>query len=132
MKQFLFFSYSFLILATAVFLIAFAMYAWRNRERMVVLGFIIWMLSITGWLVTHFSMLVTDSPGFLLWALKIEFFFQVFIPPAFLLFSIQFTGHNRWYYSWRPLFLFVAPVTLFLLSTIEQSNTWLWTNLQID
>jgi len=129
--QFLLF-FIFISLTTAILAIAFVFYAFRFRhgEGMKIIGY--WMLASSGWIFTHFSLFLVETTLQASFILRMVWFFQVFVPPLYLLFSIQYKGYRRWFLGWRQTLLFIFPAILFCLSLFQNTTSLIWPNLSID
>ncbi len=102
-----------------IFTSAFVFYAWRKREMLGSLSFMLWMVAISGWLITNMINIMPISNLVHVGLYRFILLFQGIIPGAFLLFTLHFTGQHRWVTSWRQLLLFVFPliVVIFGLDT---------------
>ena len=73
---------------------------------------------MAGLLPIYPSFLVDNIPQASLF-LRMEWLFQVFVPPLYFLFSIQYKGYRRWLLGWRQSLLFVFPVILVFISLLK-------------
>lgn len=132
MAQFVFLFYVFLTSLTAIFAIAFVVYAFRVRRAAGVNVFGLWMVATTGWVITHMALFMAVTFPAALAILRAEWIFQVLVPPAFTLFALQYQGFRRWVIGWRQLILFIFPFMLIALSWNNQALTLIWKNLSIN
>ncbi len=122
----------FISLTTAILAIAFVLYAFRVRhgEGIKIIGY--WMLASSGWIIAHLSLFLVDNIPQAALFLRMEWLFQVFVPPLYLLFSIQYKGYRRWLLGWRQSLLFIFPVILVFISLLKNSTSLIWQNLSLD
>ena len=122
----------FISLTTAILAIAFVLYAFRVRhgEGIKIIGY--WMLACSGWIIAHLSLFLVDNIPQAALFLRMEWLFQVFVPPLYLLFSIQYKGYRRWLLGWRQSLLFIFPAILFILSLLKNATSLIWQNLSLD
>ncbi len=132
MAQFAFLFYFFIISLTAIFAVAFVVYAFRIREGAGINIFGIWMFLTTGWSITHLALFMANTTASAIATLRWEWFFQVLVPPAFLLFIKQYKGYRRWVIGWRRFLLFLFPAGLIALSLDGRMSTFIWEGLQIN
>ena len=129
MSQFLSFLYLIISLITITFLIAFAVYALRNRNSVGAYPFAIWLGFSSGWLLMQ-NLLPYLPEELLLNGLKAELFFLSFIPASFFLFIMQFTSHKRWNNSWRQSMIFIFPLITVFFGLEPRFNAMIWQNLE--
>lgn len=128
----LFFLVGILIQSIAfIFTSAFLFYAWRKREMLGSLSFMLWIGAILGWLTANMISIMPISSVDHAALYRSILFFQGILPGAFLLFTLQFTGHHRWLASWRQLFLFIFPAIVVYFGWAHPTTDLLWNNYQI-
>ncbi|PKO12501.1 MAG: hypothetical protein CVU39_23745 [Chloroflexi bacterium HGW-Chloroflexi-10] len=132
MIDILFLTYSFIITGASILTIAFAIYAIRKRSVVSVVAFGLWMAGSAGWMISHQVLLLLTTPEQLLWSLRAELFFQVIVPPSFLLFALQFTGHHHWHRSLRQFLLFFISANTILWGLLNGFTELIWKNLAFD
>lgn len=132
MAQFVFLFYFFIISLTAILAIAFVVYAFRIREGDGIKVFGIWMFLTVGWCLTHLALFMADTAESALIALRWEWVFQVLVPPAFLLFIMQYKGYRRWIHGWRRFLLFLFPAGFIASSFNNRMVGYIWDSLQIN
>ncbi len=132
MAQFVFILYVFLTSLTAVFAVAFVVYAFRARQAVGVTVFGLWMVATSGWVLMHMALFMVQNILAALTLLRVEWIFQVLVPPTFTLFALQYQGFRRWVIGWRQLLLFIFPFLLITLSWNNQALTLIWNGLSIN
>jgi PAS domain S-box-containing protein len=110
-----------MLFAVAVSL-GLAAYAWRRRGVPGTTIFIWLNLATAVWVVGHvFALTSNDMVMAVIWA-KIEFLGNAAVPPLWLAFILNYTGHQRWLQRLWPLLVIPALLTLVLVATNEVHN----------
>jgi PAS domain S-box-containing protein len=79
------------------------------------------MGAIIEWLVCYLLWMITDDVQLKVLLSKIEYIGVVTVAPAWLLFAVQYAGHNKWISANNIALIFILPiVTLILVWTNEQ------------
>jgi diguanylate cyclase (GGDEF)-like protein len=114
-----------------IFTAAFIVYAWRKREMLGSLSFMLWMVAISGWLLINLIniMLIVGKAHVDLY--RFILLFQGLLPGSFLLFTLHFTGQHRWVRSWRQVLLFIFPLIIVYFGWTHPFTELLWNNFQV-
>jgi len=130
MSQFLSFVYLIISLITITFIVAFIVYALRNRNSIAALPLAIWLGFSGSWLFTQ--NLIPYLPFHLIEnGLRAELFFLSFVPASFLLFVLKFTFHKHWNNSWRQLLIFIIPLITIGIGINATLSDLIWKNIKI-
>jgi len=137
--------YSALLFFVAVISTAVSGIVWRRRSAPGAHAVIVYMAAIAWWSATYALFWANLSPSRPFW-LNATYFGAVTVSPAFLVFALQFTGHQKWLS--RPiwaLLIGMAVATVVLLwtdpwhnlffgghrnpldTTIYSAGPWFWT-----
>jgi len=107
--------------AAVVICILVLLYAIRHREIASSPAFILLMGAIIEWLICYLMWMVTDDVQLKVLLSKIEYIGVIMVAPAWLLFAVQYAGHNKWISVNNIALIFILPiVTLILVWTNEQ------------
>lgn len=111
-----------------------AVYAWQRRSTRGSKLFSMFMISITIYVLGYSMELCSlDVPTMLFWS-KIEYAGIFTFPNLFLMFVIQYTGHEKWL-TWKNILLaYTLPILLFIAKLFDEtwhlvySTTWVDTS----
>jgi len=118
MNTLLIFPFSILFFAALLSLIS-AIYSWRQRPTTGATTLSIMMLGIFIWLFGYMFEIMSINTGMRLTWINISYIGITIVPAAWLLFSLEYTGHSTWL-SWKTVALLcIEPILVQLL---------LWTN----
>jgi PAS domain S-box-containing protein len=107
--------------AAVVVCLLVLLYAIRHRNIASSPAFILLMGAIIEWLVCYLLWMITDDVQLKVLLSKIEYIGVVTVAPAWLLFAVQYAGHNKWISANNIALIFILPiVTLILVWTNEQ------------
>ncbi len=102
----------------------------RRQERSWLTRYLVWCIWLSlGFLVTNTLELVWPTvAGTLLFA-KLSYPFSTLIPVAFLLFSLAYTGHERWLGGARKIAAVIIPFATSLLAFTEPLHGLIWSSI---
>lgn len=122
MNTLLIFPFIILLTAASISLIS-AIYAWRQRPRTGALSFSFMMFAVFIWLVGYmFEFISMTSDTRFMWG-NIAYIGIALAPPAFLLFSLEYTGRSHWL-SWKTIgLLCIEPIFVQIM---------LWTSVRFE
>ncbi|MHB8134796.1 MAG: diguanylate cyclase [Anaerolineaceae bacterium] len=132
MTHFYFLLFIFFSISAAILAIAFIVYSLRVRHGEGLRVFGLWMFASGGWTISHLLLFAVDNIPQAIWALRLEWFFEVLVPPSCLLFSIHYKDYRRWLFGWRQILLFVFPILLIFLSLSNSATELIWVNLSLN
>lgn len=103
--------YHFLLLIVSLSTLYYAIYALRFRNARMTYFFSWMMLAVTGWLLTDLTRAICQSLQLAYFLeSKMQYVFIAAIPVFFLLFILDYTGHDKWVTSKTIITLFIIPV----------------------
>ena len=122
MNTLLIFPFIILLTAATISLIS-AIYAWRQRPRTGALSFSFMMFAVFIWLVGYmFEFISMTAATRFIWG-NIAYIGIALAPPAFLLFSLEYTGRSHWL-SWKTIgLLCIEPIFVQIM---------LWTSVRFE
>ncbi|MBE2224514.1 MAG: PAS domain-containing sensor histidine kinase, partial [Anaerolineae bacterium] len=108
-----------LLIVSAIISFGLAIYAWQRREARGAKSFCLMMVGLTVWLLSYSLEIITfDLTPRLMWS-RMTFFGVTAVPVAWLLFSLEYTGRDKWITRRNVALLFVEPIAILIL---------IWTN----
>lgn len=124
--------YAVLLTVSAIFSAALAVPAWRRRPAPGAVTLTALMLALAFWSGAYAVEIVSVAlPSKLFWA-RLQYISIVAVPTLWLIFVLQFTGHERWLTPGRLAALAVAPGLTLLLIWIPPTQAWLYRSATID
>jgi len=132
MTHLYFLLFVFFSISAAVLAIAFIVYSMRVRHGEGISIFGLWMFASGGWIISHLLLFAVQTVPQAIWALRLEWFFEVLVPSSCLLFSIHYKDYRRWLLGWRQILLFIFPIVLILLSLSNFATELIWVNLSLN
>jgi PAS domain S-box-containing protein len=108
-----------LLIVSAIISFGLAVYAWQRRQMRGAKPFFVMMVGLTVWLLSYSLEIITfDLMQRLFWS-RMTFWGVTAVPVVWLLFSLDYTGRDKWVTGRNVVLLFVEPVIILFL---------IWTN----
>lgn len=100
----------FLLIVSAIISFGLAGYAWQRRQIRGAKPFCLMMAALTIWLLSYSLEIITlDLTSRLIWS-RMTFFGVTAVPVAWFLFSLDYTGRDKWLTRRNVALLFVIPL----------------------
>lgn len=113
--------------ATVITLLLSVM-AWNRRPAPGARPFTLVFLSVGVWSFAYTMELIsTDFGSTLFWG-KVSYIGIVILPVVWVLFAVEYTGHERWSSPWTLGALSIHPILVTLLVWTYPAHNLLWTN----
>lgn len=109
-----------------------AHYIWQKRTNPAATVFALLMMATTIWSLAYGLELMVERIDLLKLVLQIEYIGIAFAPPLWLLFTLLFTGRERWLRPMRLFILFLAPTFTYLLVISNDLHHFYYYNLTVD
>lgn len=124
--------YAGLLVVSTLLSIALAVAAWRRRPTPGAASLAALMLTLAFWSAFDaIEMLSASLTAKLFWE-RLEFIFVLAAPALWLIFVLQFTGHERWVTPATLAAAVVVPLVSFVLINTAPGLLWLYPTITID
>lgn len=110
---------------------ALAIYIWRNRRAEGATPLAIMMVLLFFWAATYIMDLASTTLETKVFWKNITFIFIVFTPLTWLVFSIEYTGHQAWLPPTRLKLLFLIPISSLIVIFTPALRSWFWVNQEL-
>ena len=108
-----------LLIVSAIISFGLAVYAWQRRQLRGAKPFFVMMVGLTVWLLSYSLEIITfDLTQRLFWS-RMTFWGVTAVPVVWFLFSVDYTGRDKWLTRRNVALLFVEPIIILIL---------IWTN----
>ncbi|MBN1874812.1 MAG: PAS domain-containing protein [Anaerolineae bacterium] len=98
-----------------------ALYSWRQRRMPAATLFTLMMVGVTVWLLGYaFELNSSELPVMLLW-IKVGYLGVATVPTLWFIFTVQYTGRERWLTRRNFMALFIMPL---IIVTSVWTNEW--------
>jgi PAS domain S-box-containing protein len=124
--------YGFSLLVTAALSTSIFWYAYKRRKVPGAVPFALMMLAVTEWSLSYALELGSTGAAIKFFMLRVEFIGILIIPTAWLLFSLQYTGHGNWITPRNLIFLAIQPVAILLLVWTNEAHHLVWRSVQLE
>ena len=114
--------------------VACAVYLWRRRNLSKVMGLIpatVLMLAAAEWALSYTLEMGSVELGTKVFWAKVKYFGVVAVPFAWLCFSLQYTGREKWLTRRNLTLLCVEPILTLLLIWTNDFHGLIWNNLRL-
>ncbi len=124
--------YILLLVIGAITSIVLAGFAWRYRSVPGALALAVLMLAIAEWSLTYAQELVSpDLATKIFWA-RVQYIGIALVPPAWLVFAIQYTGRPHWLTRRNLARLAIEPLLVWFLIWTYPAHQFFWENITLD
>lgn len=113
--------YAILLLISTTITTYLAFYSWNKRSKPYALYFSILMLAVSIWSITGAFEMATASDAYKIMWSQLSYIGIVFIGPLWLLFSLSYTGYEKWVNRKIITILMIIPVIILILVA---TNGW--------
>ncbi|MCX7680745.1 MAG: GAF domain-containing protein [Anaerolineae bacterium] len=121
--------YIFPLIATGLLSIGLALFSWRRRPVAGTTFFTVLMLAVAEWcLVYALRLSSVQFPTQVLWA-KLRYLGIATAPLAWLLFVLEYTGHEKWLKPHRVAILAAVPLLTLLLVWTNEWHRLYWARM---
>ncbi len=121
--------YIFYLLTVTVLSVGLALYSWKHRPVAGTVPFTILMLALAEWsLVYALRLSSVELQAKLLWA-RLRYLGIVTAPLAWLIFLMEYTGHERWLAPRRSAILAIPPLLTLLLVWTNEWHHLYWSKV---
>ena len=124
--------YGFSLLVTAALSTSIFWYAYKRRKVPGAIPFALMMLAVTEWSLTYALELGSMGAAIKFFMLKTEFIGILIIPTAWLLFSLQYTGHGDWITPRTLFILSILPLAILLLVWTNEAHHLVWRSIRLE
>lgn len=107
-------------------------YAYRRRNTTGALPFALLMVSFSVYSIGYSLELTSPSQVIMEFWNKLQYLGLVIYPTAYLIFTIQYTGHEFWLTRRRIILLFMVPFAVFLAKVFDNQWRLIYASVAID
>lgn len=125
-------SLSFFVLLCGIFSLAIALFAWRRRSTNGALWFSLFMLSESIYVIGYSLELASLTLENMLFWNKFQYLGILTFPLFFMLFVLQYTGHEKWLNFRKILPLFILPVIFMILKLSDDQIHLIYKTVEVD
>lgn len=111
---------------------ATAFYSWRRRPAPGAVLFALLMLAITVWTWGYGLELTCLTLACMLFWIKVEYLGIATLPAIWMVFTLQFAGHETWLTWRRAALLFVVPALTLLLNWTNEFHYWHYRSVAVN
>ncbi|MBN2004697.1 MAG: PAS domain-containing protein [Anaerolineae bacterium] len=109
-----------------------ALYGWQRRQMPAVTAFVLMMVGVTIWLLGYAFELYGDELPVMVGWIKVEYLGVATVPTLWLVFTIQYTGKERWLTRRNLIGLFVVPTIILILVWTNEWHHWYYPEYWVD
>ena len=114
--------YTFLLTASATALAGLALYVWQRRPAPGAAPFALLLAGVVEWSLSNaLEMASTSLTAKVFWG-NMQFFGIVVVPSSWLVFTLQYTGRERWLPRFYPLLLLIEPIATVVITWTNESH----------
>ena len=122
----------FLLIVSAIISLGLAVYAWSRRQTRGAKPFCLMMVALTVWLLSYSLEIITfDVTQRLFWS-RMTFWGVTVVPVVWLLFSLDYTGRDKWLTRRNIALLFVEPAIILVLIWTNASHRLFLNDVNFD
>jgi len=111
---------------------ALAIYAWRRRSTSGATPFALLMLAVAEWAVAYALELANPEPAAKIFWSKAHFLGVGVVPAAWLAFTMQHTGREKWLSRRNVALLTIMPVITLLLAWSNEAHGLIYSQIRLD
>ncbi len=105
----------FILITSAIISFGMAVYSWQRRQTLGAKPFSLMMVALTVWLLCYTLEIITFELDLrLIWS-RMTFFGVTMVPVAWVVFALQYTGHDKWVTQRNVVLLLVEPIIIIIL-----------------
>ncbi len=120
------------LLMAAMISAGLALYSWKHRPAVGTTPFTLLMLALAEWSLSYALRLGSmDLPTKLFWA-KVRYLGIVTVPTAWLAFTFQYTGREKWLTPRNVAMLVIEPLVTLLLVWTNDTHHLIWSDIRLD
>ena len=124
--------YAIPLLAAAAMTTAMSLYAWRHRSVTSAATFALLMIASTVWsLSSLLELLSITLPGKTFW-LEFKYIGAASVPPLWLIFVLQYTGHEKWLTRRNLALLAAVPVVTLVIVFTNDLHHLQWGRIWLE
>ncbi len=120
--------YLLFLFVAAVFLVLFAFRAWRRRGTPGAAALAVLMAAGAVWAVAYTLSLGTADPSTRLFWGELKYLGIVAVPPAWLIFALQYTGREEWAPRRAAALLAIEPLVALVLVFTNEAHGLFWSS----
>ncbi len=124
--------YVLLLVIGAITSIVLALVAWRYRSAPGAVALAVLMLAIAGWSLAYAQELVSPALSTKIFWARIEYIGITLVPPAWLVFAIQYTGRTQWVTRRNLALLALEPLLVWILTWTYPTHHLFWSSISLD
>ena len=124
--------YVLLSLLPCIILVWLAWLGWRRRQTAGASAFIVLMLSVAVWALFHALELSSNDRSTIIFWEKMKFFGIVIVPVAWLAFTSNYTGADRWLTPRTLTLIALFPMITLMVIWTNGSHGLMWDSLYLD
>ncbi len=118
--------------AVAALSIGLAVYTWRRRGTSGAGAMTVFLLALALWSVgAGLGISAAGLPAKILWG-RLEYLGIVAVPPAWLVFVLQYTGRQRWLTPARVALLYGVPLVTWVIFWTNGTHGLMWSEVRLD
>jgi PAS domain S-box-containing protein len=124
--------YAAILIISAAFSAALAIPAWRRRPTPGAATLTVLMLALALWAGAYALEILSATLDAKLFCARLQYVAILAVPTLWLIFVLQFTGHERWLTRGRLAALAAVPGLTLLLIWIPSGQSWLYRSATIE
>ncbi len=118
--------------AVALLSAGLAVYTWRRRGTNGAGAMTVFLLALTTWAAgAALEISVAGLPAKLVWS-RLEYLGIVTVPPAWLVFVLQYTGQQRWLTRARVPLLYAMPLVTWVVFWTNEAHGLMWREVRLE
>ena len=121
-----------ILLFSALVTTSMAIYGLRRRQLSTAITFSLMMFNITIWLVGYALELYSTELDDMLFWIKFSYIGVMSAPTLWLIFALQYTGHERWLTPRNIALLFIFPVFIIFINWTNEHHRLFYSNFYVD
>jgi len=102
-------TYALILIISAITMFSLMPLVWRRRQVPGAQWFLLMLAAVGEWCLTYGFEILAESPSAKLLWLKFEYFGIVSLAPLWLLFSLTYTGRDKWSSRWYRYIIWIIP-----------------------
>ncbi|MBI4630592.1 MAG: PAS domain S-box protein [Chloroflexi bacterium] len=122
----------FLLFISPVITVALAIYAWRRRATHGAVSLVLLTLALTEWSLGYaLEIAGADLPTKIFWG-KIQYVGIVAVPYLWLIFTCQYSNHDKWLTRHNMALLSIVPLITLALALTTDSHGLIWKETHVN
>lgn len=123
---------AFLVLLCGLLTIATGVFTYRRRQTTGALAFSFFMFSFAIYSISYSLELAGSSLGMMLFWNKFQYLGILSFPTFYLIFALQYTGHDRWLTRKAIALMFLIPLGFLVIKVFDNNLHLIYRSVEID